>query len=265
MFHGHWPDRWRQFVVSKNRPSHPQRQSSYSVHNTQVCRIALLQSRNGIGRFATQTNRAHNAHFHSVASTRLVYFLINFNLTQNFSYFFVIMNEGGMGLIFSQLVYVDYFGVGGHGGCGINADREQRNNEIVAMVSRHINPSSYFLMNIDRMTDNEPNQKPAKKTTFLDNLKPTQLIRSAQYYNRNNGFIDEVNSRSYSNAQQQQHSQTSATSNTSRPNPGGNSNHNHYNGGTSASNASGRATSSRDGNQADQNGQVPKCAVCTLL
>lgn len=25
---------------------------------------------------------------------------------------------GGMGLIFSQLVYVDYFGVGGHGGCG---------------------------------------------------------------------------------------------------------------------------------------------------
>ena len=31
---------------------------------------------------------------------------------------------GGMGLIFSQLVYVDYFGVGGHGGVGKNADQE---------------------------------------------------------------------------------------------------------------------------------------------
>ena len=36
-----------------------------------------------------------------------------------------------MSLIFSQLVYVDYFGVGGHGGVGMHADREQRNNEIV--------------------------------------------------------------------------------------------------------------------------------------
>lgn len=28
---------------------------------------------------------------------------------------------GGMSLIFSQLVYVDYFGVGGHGGVGMHA------------------------------------------------------------------------------------------------------------------------------------------------
>ena len=41
------------------------------------------------------------------------------------------MKSGGMSLIFSQLVYVDYFGVGGHGGVGMHADREQRNNEIV--------------------------------------------------------------------------------------------------------------------------------------
>ncbi len=39
-----------------------------------------------------------------------------------------------MSLIFSQLVYVDYFGVGGHGGVGMHADREQRNNEIVSLI-----------------------------------------------------------------------------------------------------------------------------------
>lgn len=124
---------------------------------------------------------------------------------------------GGMGLILAQLVYVDYFGVGGHGGCGmyikavsafkirvlknrssgINADRDQRNNEIVAMCSRHINPSSYFLMNIDRLTDmvndkaaqaaNGANANAKSKRTLFEQLKPTQLIRSSQYYNANGG------------------------------------------------------------------------------
>ena len=80
---------------------------------------------------------------------------------------------GGMSLIFSQLIYVDYFGVGGHGGCGINADREQRNNEIVAMVTRHINPSSYFLMNIDRFNDNQE-QNSSKPKMILESMKSIQ-------------------------------------------------------------------------------------------
>jgi hypothetical protein len=155
-----------------------------------------------------------------------------------------------MGLIFSQLVYVDYFGVGGHGGCGINADRDQRNNEIVAMVSRHINPSSYFLMNIDRLTDNEQNHKPSKKT-FLENLKPSQLIRSSQYYNRNNaGFVDDVNGRHYVNSQP-------------------NNNNNHQNNDRNRANANANTNGpNRGGNRDyDQNqaGEVPKCAICTLI
>ncbi len=82
-----------------------------------------------------------------------------------------------MGLIFSQLVYVDYFGVGGHGGCGINADLEQRNNEIIAMVSRHINPSSYFLMKIDRnMDNNEQEQNKNKPKHMVDSMKNTQTL-----------------------------------------------------------------------------------------
>lgn len=95
---------------------------------------------------------------------------------------------GGMSLIFSQLVYVDYFGVGGHGGVGIHADREQRNNEIVAMVSRHVNPSSYFLMNIDRITDNDRSQ------TSRSMKKSATLIRSSQFYQNStsNMFLNEI-------------------------------------------------------------------------
>jgi hypothetical protein len=100
---------------------------------------------------------------------------------------------GGMGLIFSQLVYVDYFGVGGHGGVGKSADRDQRNNEIVALVARHVDPSSYFLMNIDRITDTD-NSKNKPKKGLLNSFIP---LRKNSYYNHNNnnnqGFIDEIN------------------------------------------------------------------------
>lgn len=57
------------------------------------------------------------------------------------------------------------------------------------MCSRHINPSSYFLMNIDRLTDNDKSNPTSaggqarQKRNFLEQLKPSQLIRSSQYYN----------------------------------------------------------------------------------
>jgi hypothetical protein len=118
---------------------------------------------------------------------------------------------GGMSLILSQLVYIDYFGVGGHGGSGYNADRDQRNNEIVAMVARHVDPSSYFLMNIDRITDNNQennnNNKNNRKSKKNILFNPSQFIRdSSQYYHNsnnnnpntntstNNFFINDLNS-----------------------------------------------------------------------
>jgi len=103
---------------------------------------------------------------------------------------------GGMSLIFSQLVYVDYCGIGSHGGCGLNADRDQRNNEIVAMVARHVDPSSYFLMNIDSMTDEQhTGDSKSKKKMILDSLKSTNIIRSpsAFFYNSVNRRLDEQN------------------------------------------------------------------------
>ncbi len=92
-----------------------------------------------------------------------------------------------MSLIFSQLVYVDYYGVGGHGGCGVNADRTQRNNEIIAMVSRHINPSSYFLMNIDQINENETNKlaKSSSKKPFFDQHSLRMYRRGTGTYSMN--------------------------------------------------------------------------------
>jgi hypothetical protein len=63
----------------------------------------------------------------------------------------------------------------GHGGCGLNADQCMRNNEIVAMVARHINPSSYFLMNIDRFNENqEQHQNSSKSRNVLESMKSVQ-------------------------------------------------------------------------------------------
>lgn len=81
------------------------------------------------------------------------------------------------------------------------------------MCSRHINPSSYFLMNIDRLTDSNDksqmaNQNPGgqnnnangrQKRTFLETLKPSQIIRSSQYYNSNNASGGGANRRISSN------------------------------------------------------------------
>ena len=173
---------------------------------------------------------------------------------------------GGMSLIFSQLVYVDYFGVGGHGGCGINADREQRNNEIVAMVARHINPSSYFLMNIDRITDNSE-QHNTKKKNFLDSFRTTQLIRnSPNLYHRpsNNGFIDEANSannnsRSYYNGHQVNR-EPSNLRNTLMNNQINRINRD----GSTRTRSNPRSNTSNNNEQAQQT-DVPRCVICNLL
>jgi hypothetical protein len=102
---------------------------------------------------------------------------------------------GGMSLIFSQLVYVDYCGIGSHGGCGLNADRDQRNNEIVAIVARHVDPSSYFLMNIDSMTDEQQTgDSKSKKKMILESLNPTNIIRSSSGIYSENHRLDEQNS-----------------------------------------------------------------------
>ncbi|XP_064624651.1 uncharacterized protein LOC135486079 [Lineus longissimus] len=47
---------------------------------------------------------------------------------------------GGMALMFSQLVYIDMKGVGGHGGSGIHADTQEKYAEIIQQVSKYAVP-----------------------------------------------------------------------------------------------------------------------------
>ncbi|XP_074643355.1 uncharacterized protein LOC141900379 [Tubulanus polymorphus] len=49
---------------------------------------------------------------------------------------------GGMALMFSQLIYIDMNGVGGHGGSGIHADLEDRYNEVIQQISHHTSPEN---------------------------------------------------------------------------------------------------------------------------
>lgn len=151
-----------------------------------------------------------------------------------------------MSLIFSQLVYVDYYGVGGHGGCGIQADKTQRNNEIVALVSRHIDPSSYFLMNIDRIVDNDSQNvsrslksRSSKKIRMRNSSSRRQ---SATLY-RSGG----VNNAGYSGANQENHR------NNNSANEGNNNNRNGV----------GSAHSNRQ--SADDTAEVSRCMICNLL
>lgn len=149
-----------------------------------------------------------------------------------------------MSLIFSQLVYVDYYGVGGHGGCGIQADKTQRNNEIVALVSRHIDPSSYFLMNIDRIVDSDSqNVSRSLKSRSSKKIKmrnsSSSRRQSATLY-RSGG----VNNAAYSGENHR--------------------NNNSANEGTNANgNGVGSAHSSRQ--SAEDTAEVSRCMICNLL
>ena len=103
------------------------------------------------------------------------------------------------------------------------------------MVSRYINPSSYFLMNIDRLIDIEKSNVTKTKKKLFDSFRAAPLVRgSSQYYNQNNGnFIDEANS--------ERINQTSRQLNNRMNNVNNNNN--------------------QQANQAD----VPRCVVCNII
>lgn len=56
---------------------------------------------------------------------------------------------GGMALIFSQLVYINMKGVGGHGGTGIHADKKDKYREIIQRLSLYATPDLSHCLDID--------------------------------------------------------------------------------------------------------------------
>nr|XP_054764610.1 uncharacterized protein LOC129271251 [Lytechinus pictus] len=47
---------------------------------------------------------------------------------------------GGMALIVSQLIYVTFDGVGGHGGSGVKADKEMKYQDVIHQITRYTKP-----------------------------------------------------------------------------------------------------------------------------
>ncbi|XP_053395544.1 uncharacterized protein LOC123523775 [Mercenaria mercenaria] len=67
---------------------------------------------------------------------------------------------GGMALIFSQLVYINMKGVGGHGGTGIHADKNDKYKEIIQRISL------YAVPDLSRCTDTETEAE--SKSQYID-------------------------------------------------------------------------------------------------
>ncbi|XP_052258332.1 uncharacterized protein LOC127863023 isoform X2 [Dreissena polymorpha] len=81
---------------------------------------------------------------------------------------------GGMALILSQLVYINMKGVGGHGGTGIHADRQDKYREIIQRLSLHTTPDTCHL---EPETDTE-----SKKSHLIEH---EMLSNFTEYTDRN--------------------------------------------------------------------------------
>jgi hypothetical protein len=167
-----------------------------------------------------------------------------------------------MSLIFSQLVYIDYFGVGGHGGCGINADLAQRNHEIIAMLSRHIDPSSYFLMDIDRrgVESNQNVSKTKKKAFFKSSSQGIVHNTSPNLYRTRSNFINSINNNNNTSDNVNNNNNTNNNNNEM-------TNRNYLNMTSSLNNNHLHIINDRHTlNEPNQrNNRAPRCIICNLL
>ena len=122
------------------------------------------------------------------------------------------------------------------------------------MVSRHVNPSSYFLMNIDRISDNEPNQisRTAKKTIAGRG--------SSQFYQNHhaNMFVTEISAANRNYLQTNSHFRGSLAieSNSNRP----------IYRGTDLVNINSSNNNLRNNNNELINQQArPRCTICNII
>lgn len=124
------------------------------------------------------------------------------------------------------------------------------------MVSRYVNPSSYFLMNIDRITDNDRTQinRQMKKSTTL-------IRSSSQFYQNtsNNMFLNEMTTnRNYFQAGNTNNGNTRFRSSIETNRPTFRSN-------LSSTNLTTNGQSTDLNASTNQQLARPKCVVCSLL
>ncbi|KAL5016538.1 hypothetical protein ScPMuIL_006127 [Solemya velum] len=62
---------------------------------------------------------------------------------------------GGMALIFSQLVYINMKGIGGHGGTGMHADLEDKYREVIQRVLLHATPDMNKCIDTENLLNSE--------------------------------------------------------------------------------------------------------------
>ncbi|XP_052777380.1 uncharacterized protein LOC128214780 isoform X2 [Mya arenaria] len=82
---------------------------------------------------------------------------------------------GGMALIFSQLVYINMKGVGGHGGTGIHADKKDKYREIIQRISQHATPD------LTHSSETESDIQ-SKKSQFIDGEYVSDYSEHADRY-----------------------------------------------------------------------------------
>ncbi|XP_064605338.1 uncharacterized protein LOC135470368 isoform X2 [Liolophura sinensis] len=79
---------------------------------------------------------------------------------------------GGMSLVFSQLVYINMKGVGGHGGSGAHADLEDKYNEIIHRISQYAEPAQTPRHPTSVLKDNSKIMAENSYTSIADTIGP---------------------------------------------------------------------------------------------
>jgi hypothetical protein len=146
------------------------------------------------------------------------------------------------------------------------------------MVSRHVNPSSYFLMNIDRITDNDQSQitRPSRKSATMIRGSSQFYQNQNHHHNNNNNNNSSNNSNMFVTEIPSDRNYFQNNSNANNPVGGGRfrngdieHNRSAFTGHTlnNRINSSHNLTQSQSQNDELNNQRLtrPKCAICSIL
>ncbi|XP_070564331.1 uncharacterized protein [Ptychodera flava] len=87
---------------------------------------------------------------------------------------------GGMSLVFSQLLYVQMKGIGGHGGAGVHADLEAKYTEIIDQITRYVQPQSPKEVLPSQPSDPISSQQQIQQQQQVPQQQQSQIVSSLQ-------------------------------------------------------------------------------------